>query len=109
MANEHRLKLLVDIACGEHSMRALAERSGLSMAQVSRHLQVLKLAGLIAVERDGQPAVHRLADSRALTEFAERDFEEIEHLLVSYLRRRKNRDHASPHPAPETDDLTEAI
>jgi len=96
MANEHRVRLLVDIACGEHSVKALAERSGLSMAQALRHLQLLKLTGLISKQRHGQSAVYELADNRVLTildavyKTVERDFEETELLLLSYLRRRKS-------------------
>ncbi len=95
MANEHRLKLLVHLACGVHSVKTLAERSGLSIAQTSQHLQHLRLARLITVQRNGHSVAYQLADNRVLTildvvyKTAERDFEEIEHILLSYLRRPK--------------------
>jgi DNA-binding transcriptional ArsR family regulator len=101
MANEHRLKLLVHLACGVHTTAALAERSELSIMKTSRHLERLERAGLITVERHDHRIAYRLADSRALTvldiayKTVERDFEETEHLLLSYLHRRKLPTHAS--------------
>jgi DNA-binding transcriptional ArsR family regulator len=95
MANEHRLKLLVQLACGVDTAEALAERSELSISKTWQHLGHLKRAGLITMERHDHRVTYGLADSRALTildlayKTVDRDFEETEHLLLSYLRRRK--------------------
>ena len=45
MGNEPRLELLELVAQGERSVEALAEGSGLSIANASQHLQHLRLPG----------------------------------------------------------------
>ncbi|EQD63892.1 ArsR family transcriptional regulator [mine drainage metagenome] len=46
LAHPHRLELLELIAQGERSVEELAERTGLSVANASRHLQILRRARL---------------------------------------------------------------
>ncbi len=95
MANEHRICLLVHLACGEQSAKALAERTGLSIAKTSLHLKQLKLAGLVSLQRYGESVVYQLSDNRVLTildaayQTVEGDFDETENLLLSYMRRKK--------------------
>ncbi len=95
MANENRICLLVHLARCEQSVKALAECSGFSIAKTSKLLKQLRLAGLISLRRDGASQVYQLSDSRILTildaayKIVERDFEETENLLLSYLRRSK--------------------
>ena len=54
MAHEHRLELLELVAQGERSVEALAERSGLSIANASQHLQQLRRAGLVTARRQAK-------------------------------------------------------
>ena len=54
LASGNRLELLEFLAQGERSVDALAKLSGLSVANTSRHLQVLRQAGLVASRKDGQ-------------------------------------------------------
>src|SRR5688572_8815925 len=70
VANEHRLELLELIAQGERSVEALAERSGLSVANASQHLQHLRRAGLVAARRQAKFVLYRLADDSVLTMLA---------------------------------------
>jgi DNA-binding transcriptional ArsR family regulator len=50
---------------GEQTVRALTDRSGVSQPAVSKHLGVLKLAGLVRDRRDGRQT-HYSAEPQAL-------------------------------------------
>ena len=54
-AHPHRLALLEQLAQGERSVEVLADRTRLSMANASQHLQQMRRAGLLAVRRAGPP------------------------------------------------------
>jgi rhodanese-related sulfurtransferase/DNA-binding transcriptional ArsR family regulator len=94
IANEHRLELLELVAQGERSVEALAERSGLSVANASQHLQHLRRAGLVAARRQAKFVLYRLADDAVLTmlagmhKVAERNVGEVVRILRSYFHAR---------------------
>ena len=94
IAHEHRLELLELVAQGERSVEALAQRSGLSIANVSQHLQNLRRAGLVASRRQAKFVLYRLADEAvlamlaALQKVAERNVGEVERILRSYFHAR---------------------
>src|SRR6516162_4973038 len=94
IANEHRLELLELVAQGERSVEALAERSGLSIANASQHLQHLRRAGLVAARRRTKFVLYRLADDAVLSmlsgihKVAERNVGEVERILRSYFNAR---------------------
>jgi ArsR family transcriptional regulator len=94
VANEHRLELLELVAQGERSVEALAERSGLSIANASQHLQHLRRAGLVTARRQAKFVLYRLADNAVLTmlagmhKVAERNLGEVERILRSYFHAR---------------------
>jgi len=94
IGNEHRLELLELVAQGERSVEALAERSGLSIANASQHLQHLRRAGLVAARRQAKFVLYRLADDAVLTmvaamhKVAERNVGEVERILRSYFHAR---------------------
>jgi rhodanese-related sulfurtransferase/biotin operon repressor len=94
IAHEHRLELLELVAQGERSVEALAERSGLSIANVSQHLQNLRRAGLVASRRQAKFVLYRLADEAvlamlaALQKVAERNVGEVDRILRSYFHAR---------------------
>jgi ArsR family transcriptional regulator len=94
IANEHRLELLELVAQGERSVESLAERSGLSIANASQHLQHLRRAGLVAARRQAKFVLYRLADDAVLTmlagmhKVAERNVGEVERILRSYFHAR---------------------
>src|ERR1051326_8482792 len=64
LSNGHRLELLEVLAQGEHSVETLALETGLSVANASQHLQVLRAAQLVEVRREGVYIYYRLADER---------------------------------------------
>ena len=91
MAHEHRLELLELVAQGESSVEALAERSDLSVANASQHLQQLRRAGLVTARRQGKFVLYSLADATVLTmlaamqRVAERNVGEVQRILHSYF------------------------
>lgn len=91
VAHEHRLALLEILAQGERSVEALAERTGLSLANASHHLQQMRRAGLIEARREGKYVFHRIADDAvidlvaALTRIGERHVAEVRQIVRSYL------------------------
>jgi DNA-binding transcriptional ArsR family regulator len=64
LADVSRLRLLIVLKEGEATVSALTERLGISQAGTSKHLGVLKAAGLVEVRRVGNQAFHRVADER---------------------------------------------
>jgi rhodanese-related sulfurtransferase/biotin operon repressor len=94
IGNEHRLELLELVAQGERSVEALADRSGLSIANASQHLQHLRRAGLVTARRHAKFVLYRLADDAVLTmlaamhKVAERNVVEVERILRSYFHAR---------------------
>jgi rhodanese-related sulfurtransferase/DNA-binding transcriptional ArsR family regulator len=91
LAHAHRLELLEQLAQGERSVEVLADRTGLSIANASQHLQQLRRAGLVANRRAGKFVYYRLADDAvldlltALRTIAERNLAEVERLVRSYF------------------------
>src|SRR2546422_10035886 len=63
LANGHRIELLDVLAQAERSVEELAAETGLSVANASQHLQVLRRAGLVETRRDGTRVCYRLASS----------------------------------------------
>jgi ArsR family transcriptional regulator len=94
VAHEHRLELLELVAQGERSVEDLAERSGISVANASQHLQHLRRAGLVAARRQAKFVLYRLADEAVLSmlaamqKVAERNLGEVERILRSYFHER---------------------
>lgn len=62
LADENRIRLLLRLGEGPSRVMGLAEELGLAQASVSKHLAVLRRAGLVAVERRGSEAIHRIHD-----------------------------------------------
>ncbi|CEK19281.1 ArsR/SmtB family transcription factor [Chthonomonas calidirosea] len=94
LANPHRLELLDLLAQGERTVEDLARETGLSVANVSQHLQILRGARLVDVRRSGLYAYYRLADPhvfslwRSLRTFGETRLAEIQQVVASYFNNR---------------------
>jgi ArsR family transcriptional regulator len=61
LAHAHRLELLEHLGQGERSVDDLATRANLTLANASRHLQLLRRAALVDGRRDGKRVYYRLA------------------------------------------------
>jgi rhodanese-related sulfurtransferase/DNA-binding transcriptional ArsR family regulator len=94
LSSPHRLELLEVLAQGEHSVEALAQETGMSVANASQHLQVLRAAQLVDVRREGVYLYYRLADERvfrlwqAIREVGEARIAEIDRIVQTYLHER---------------------
>jgi len=94
LGHEHRLELLELVAQGERTVERLAECSGLSVANVSQHLQHLRRAGLVSARRQAKFVFYSLADAGTLTllaslrAVAERNAGEVARLLRTYFHER---------------------
>src|SRR4030067_1386521 len=68
VSSPKRLELL-DLLCqGERTVDVLAAETGMTVANASQHLQVLRAARLVEAEKEGVFVHYRLAD-RAVCEF----------------------------------------
>jgi len=82
-----RLSLLEQLAQGERGVEALADKTGLTVANCSQHLQQLRRAALVTSRRDGKAVIYRLTDARTLALMdllrivAERNLAQVEHIL----------------------------
>src|SRR5438552_8622986 len=94
LSGAHRLELLDVLAQGERSVETLAQETGMSVANASQHLQVLRAAQLVEVRREGVYIYYRLADERvfrlwqAMREVGEARIAEIERIVQTYLHER---------------------
>jgi rhodanese-related sulfurtransferase/DNA-binding transcriptional ArsR family regulator len=94
LAHAHRLELLEQLAQGERSVDVLAERTGLSVANTSQHLQQMRRAGMVVARREGRFVFYTLADESvldlmsALRRIAERNIAEVEQVIRSYFNQR---------------------
>ena len=62
LASGKRLELIDLLAQAPRHVDALAQETGMSVANVSQHLQVLRAANLVESERRGNMTVYRLSD-----------------------------------------------
>jgi rhodanese-related sulfurtransferase/predicted transcriptional regulator len=91
LGHPHRLEILEHLAQGERGVEAVAARAGLSVANASQHLQLLRRAGLLAARRDGKFVLYRLADEgilgllAALRQVAERNLAEVDRIVRGYF------------------------
>lgn len=63
MANPHRLEIIELLAQGDFSVEQIAEQTNLPIANASQHLQVLKTAMLVDINRQGNFIYYRLANN----------------------------------------------
>src|SRR4051794_30048279 len=64
VAEPARRRLLDELRAGPRSVGDLAAGAGLSQPNTSRHLRVLREAGLVAVTADGQRRLYELRPER---------------------------------------------
>jgi rhodanese-related sulfurtransferase len=92
LAHAHRLELLEHLGQGERSVEDLAARASLTLANASRHLQLLRRTALVEGRRDGKRVYYRLAGDEivdlfaALSRVGERNSVEVARVMASYFR-----------------------
>jgi rhodanese-related sulfurtransferase len=62
MANPHRMEIIELLGQGEFSVEQIAAQTNLTVANASQHLQVLKTAQLVEVNRQGNFIFYRLSN-----------------------------------------------
>ena len=104
LGNAGRLQILEFVAQGERSVDSLAEMTGLSVANTSKHLQALRQAGLVSGRKEGLRVYYSIAGNdvaallSALREVSEHRVAEVERLLQTWLA---HRDELEAVPAKE--------
>jgi DNA-binding transcriptional ArsR family regulator len=66
LTDPKRLMILDGLRAGDRSVGELAERIGVTLANASQHLAVLRAAGLVDGRRSGTTVVYRLAEPAIL-------------------------------------------
>jgi DNA-binding transcriptional ArsR family regulator len=94
LAHAHRLELLEHLGQGERSVEDLATRASLTLANASRHLQLLRRAALVEGRREGKRVYYRLAGDEvvvgllaALSRVGERNSAEIARVITGIFAR----------------------
>jgi len=86
-----RIEIIDLLAQGERHVDALARETGLTVANTSRHLQILKAAQLVVGRKDGLQVFYRLADPlvlhgyRSLQALAKTRLAEVDRLVRDYF------------------------
>ena len=90
----HRLEILELLAQGECSVEALAHRAGLSLANASQHLRLMRRAGLLVSRRAGKNILYALSDPAvldlmaALRRVGERNVAAVRDIVGGYFHER---------------------
>ena len=94
LSSPHRLELLDLLSQGEREVSALAQETGMSVANASQHLQTLRAARLVETRREGVSIYYRLAGERvsqlwlSLRACGEEHLAEIDQLIATFLQDR---------------------
>ena len=95
VSSPKRLELL-DLLCqGSRTVEVLAREARLSVGNTSRHLQVLRTAGLVEGEKEGLFVTYRISDSavcdffRSMRTLAEKRLADVEWITQRFLKGHK--------------------
>jgi ArsR family transcriptional regulator len=94
LAHGRRLEILELLAQGERSVESLAGSAGLSVANASQHLRLMRQAGLLVSRREGKHIFYRLSDddvlhaTAALRRVAENNLAAVREVVSGYFRER---------------------
>jgi ArsR family transcriptional regulator len=95
IGHANRLELLEHVAQGGRSVEELTALSGMTFANTSRHLQILRRARLVETERQGKRVLYSLAGAsevvtllKALGRVGERNVAEVNRVLQDYFHAR---------------------
>ena len=104
LGHAHRLELLEHLGQGERSVEDLSARANLTLANTSRHLQLLRRAALVEGRRDGKRKYYRLAGDDlvvglllALSRVGEHNSAEIARVVANYFQARDELEPVSRH------------
>jgi rhodanese-related sulfurtransferase/predicted transcriptional regulator len=87
LASANRLELLEALAQGERSVDGLAQASGMSVANTSNHLRIMREGGLVKSRKEGTQVIYSLTDEQvpalleSIRHVAERHLAEVERIV----------------------------
>ena len=90
-ANPKRIEIIDILAQGERNVESVAQETGLSLANASQHLQVLKGANLVVRRKEGLQVFYRLSDPlvlkgyRLLRDLSKARLAEVELLINGFF------------------------
>jgi ArsR family transcriptional regulator len=94
LASPHRIEIIELLGQGERAVETVAQRLGLSIANASQHLRLMRQAGLLASRREGKNVFYGLRDPAvadllaALGRLAERNLAEVGQVMTDYFHAR---------------------
>lgn len=94
IGNGGRIEMLEHLAQAEKSVDVLAQAVGLTVANTSQHLQMLKRAGLVTSRRKGKYVLYRVSDDdvvallRLLFRLGEKNLAAVDKVLRGYFHER---------------------
>ncbi len=94
LANPHRLEIIELLAQGDYSVEQISIQTNISVANASQHLQILKTAQLVDVNRSGNFIHYRLANInvfkawKALRELGVERIASVEKLVRDFRKSR---------------------
>lgn len=91
LSEASRLRIMNILFGGEHTVGELADESGLSQANVSKHLSILFAAGFVTRRKEDVRVIYAIADDRTYA---------LCDLMCGRVRERIARDHAILAPPP---------
>ena len=96
LASANRLELLEALAQGERSVDGLAQASGMSVANTSNHLRIMREGGLVQSRKEGTQVIYSLTDEKVplllagIRYVAERHLAEVERIVRENFSSRDN-------------------
>jgi rhodanese-related sulfurtransferase/DNA-binding transcriptional ArsR family regulator len=96
MANPHRLEIIDLLGQGERSVEEIAAETGMSIANASQHLQVLKQSNLVQIKRNGNFILYRLANDNVykswkdLREIGMESLEEVKKIVKDFREKKSS-------------------
>lgn len=96
LASANRLELLEALAQGERGVEALSQVSGMSVANTSHHLQILRDGGLVLSRKEGLQVIYRLAGDdvlrliTAMQQVAEAHLAEVDRIVRDNFESKDN-------------------
>jgi ArsR family transcriptional regulator len=94
LASAYRIEIVEVLGQGERSVEGVAARVGLSVANASQHLRLMRGSGLLASRREGKHVLYRLSDPAvvdllsALGRLGERNQAEVRAIMAGYFHDR---------------------
>lgn len=99
LASANRLEILEALAQGERGVDGLAQASGMSVANTSNHLRIMREGGLVKSRKEGTQVIYSLSDEKVpllladIRSIAEQQLAEVERIVRENFT---NRDKLTP-------------